>query len=77
MPPELLMQFDKNFADGPELIYEKIDVWSIGCIMLEIFTGIPLWFRYKCKVGNRLDLGIFSLTNRDYSKIVKKQNELC
>lgn len=49
--------------------------------MLEIFTGIPLWFKYKCKLPyndkNRLDLSIFALTNRDYSKIIKKQHELC
>lgn len=45
--------------------------------MLEIMTGIPLWFRYKCKleVGGResIQLGFFALTNREYRKIIKKQ----
>jgi hypothetical protein len=49
--------------------------------MFEIFTGVPLWFRYKCKIctneRTKVELGIFALTNRDYSKIIKKQQELC
>lgn len=43
-------------------------------------TGIPLWFRYKCKVDIQgkasLQLGPFALTGRNYSKIIRKQKEL-
>jgi dual specificity tyrosine-phosphorylation-regulated kinase 2/3/4 len=46
----------------------KVDVWSIGCILLEILTGIPLWFRYKCRVEVKgkptVALGFFALTGR-------------
>jgi len=56
---------------------KRVDVWSIGCILLEILTGIPLWFRYKCRVEVKgkqtVQLGIFALTGREYHKIVKKQ----
>ena len=29
-----------------------VDMWSLGCIFLEICAGFPLWFGYKSKVGN-------------------------
>lgn len=75
MPPELLIMLE-NGSNDHELL-KKVDVWSIGCILLEILTGVPLWFRYKCKVEMKgrsvLQMGIFALTRREYSKIVRKQ----
>jgi dual specificity tyrosine-phosphorylation-regulated kinase 2/3/4 len=59
---------------------DKIDVWSIGCILLEIVTGVPLWFKYRCKLEVKgkttLQLGYFSMANREYPKMIKKQKEL-
>ena len=78
MPPELLIMLENGSSDY-ELL-KRVDVWSIGCILLEILTGIPLWFRYKCKVEIKgrpvIQLGFFSLTGRDYTKIIRKQKEL-
>jgi dual specificity tyrosine-phosphorylation-regulated kinase 2/3/4 len=78
MPPELLIMLENGSSDY-ELL-KKVDVWSVGCILLEILTGVPLWFRYKCKVEMKgkavIQMGIFALTGRDYGKIVRKQREL-
>ena len=75
MPPELLMMLENGTSDY-ELL-KRIDVWSIGCILLEILTGVPLWFRYKCRVEikgkPKVQMGFFSLTGRDYTKIIRKQ----
>lgn len=44
-------------------------------------TGIPLWFRYKCKIEinsrESINLSVFALANREYRKILKKQKQLC
>lgn len=57
----------ENGKEESDLL-RKIDIWSIGCILLEIVTGIPLWFRYKCRVEIKgkqtTQLGIFALTGR-------------
>jgi dual specificity tyrosine-phosphorylation-regulated kinase 2/3/4 len=75
MPPELLMMLENGTSDYDLL--KRIDVWSIGCILLEILTGVPLWFRYKCRVEIKgkptVQMGFFSLTGRDYTKIIRKQ----
>jgi dual specificity tyrosine-phosphorylation-regulated kinase 2/3/4 len=79
MPPELLAVLESGSENYDQL--KKVDVWSIGCILLEILTGVPLWFRYKCRVEVKgrqtVQLGFFALTGRDYQKIIKKQRELC
>ena len=78
MPPELLLMLENGSTDY-ELL-KKVDVWSVGCILLELLTGVPLWFRYKCKLEMKgrevLQLGFFSLTGRDYIKIMRKQREI-
>ena len=75
MPPELLVLLDSGTAPSEAL--SKVDVWSFGCILLEILTGIPLWFRYKCRVEMKgrqvVQLGFFALTGRSYPKIIRKQ----
>lgn len=78
MPPELLSILESGATNYEAL--RKVDVWSVGCILLEILTGVPLWFRYKCRVEVKgrptVQLGFFALTGRDYVKIIKKQREL-
>lgn len=32
--PEVILQLD---------LCEKIDVWSVGCILLELYLGIPIF----------------------------------
>ena len=29
-----------------------IDIWSLGCVVLEIVSGIPLWMSLKTRVKN-------------------------
>mgnify|MGYP002368436954 FL=1 len=53
MPPEILnyilfqnkMDYDKEML-GRMALYKNawtIDIWSLGCIILEIVSGVPLW----------------------------------
>lgn len=65
------------------------DVWSIGCVLLEMINGVPLWLSYPAKVvgleGNSLsgkDVsvsgGLFAVPGKAADKIVAKQmNVLC
>lgn len=53
MPPEILnyilyqnkMDYDEEMLKKMEKYKNPwiIDVWSLGCITLEIITGVPLW----------------------------------
>jgi len=53
-----------------------IDIWSLGCIVLEIITGVPLWMSIETKIedcgGDRV-VGLFAVKNRVFSKIIQKQ----
>lgn len=44
IPPELLMNKIKSSLP------HSTDVWSMGVIILEILTGIPVWMNFKCRV---------------------------
>ena len=35
---------------GKKLLPWSIDIWSLGCILLETVTGFPLWLSYKGRV---------------------------
>ena len=62
MPPELLQSQTQPYSTNKILplqeqllkIYQnidniyKIDIWSLGVIILEIISGIPMWISYKC-----------------------------
>lgn len=52
-----------------------IDVWSLGCIILEIVSGIPLWMSIDTKIEEKeiRVTGLFSAKNRVFSKIIQKQ----
>ena len=55
------------------------DMWSMGAILLEMLTGIPLWMSLKCRAqtqtGKQLfGMGIFGVQGRQNKKILQKQN---
>ncbi len=54
------------------------DVWSLGCILLEIVTGFPLWLSLKGRIGapngkNIIGMGVFGVQGREGKKILQKQ----
>eukprot|EP01017_Pseudomicrothorax_dubius_P011559 TRINITY_DN1434_c0_g1_i2.p1 TRINITY_DN1434_c0_g1~~TRINITY_DN1434_c0_g1_i2.p1 ORF type:complete len:476 (+),score=125.05 TRINITY_DN1434_c0_g1_i2:370-1797(+) len=57
-----------------------IDVWSLGAILLEIITGLPLWMSLKCKVAYETKTvftsGFLAVKGRTYDKILSKQQQL-
>jgi len=52
-----------------------IDIWSLGCIVLEIVTGVPLWMSIDTRVeeSNNRVTGLFAVKNRVFAKIIQKQ----
>lgn len=52
-----------------------IDVWSLGCIVLEIITGVPLWMSLPTRIQNTTAkaTGLFAVKGRLFSKIIQKQ----
>ena len=54
-----------------------IDIWSLGCIILEIISGIPLWMSVKTRTPSYQNvIGLFAVKNRVFSKIIQKQIEI-
>lgn len=54
-----------------------IDVWGLGCIVLEIINGLPLWMTVDTiiEIGDSFVIkkGLFSVENRSFRKIIEKQ----
>ena len=84
MPPELLSYLSSSSTSRGSIesflkrgTNWSIDVWSLGAILLEIITGIPLWLSLKCKTNIKckqvLQTGLFAVKGRDYEKIKQKQ----
>ncbi|CAD8099105.1 unnamed protein product [Paramecium sonneborni] len=57
-----------------------IDVWSLGCVILEIISGIPLWMSLKTIVSKNgkevIDYGLFAVKGRVFDKIIDRQMEV-
>ena len=55
-----------------------IDIWSLGCIVLEIVTGVPLWMSIDTRIEDRGGsvTGLFAVKNRVFAKIIQKQIEV-
>jgi len=57
-----------------------IDVWSLGCVLLEIISGIPLWMSLKTIVKRKskelIRYGLFAVKGRTFDKIIRKQLEV-
>jgi dual specificity tyrosine-phosphorylation-regulated kinase 2/3/4 len=45
-----------------------IDIWSLGCVILEIISGIPLWMSLKTLVTikgkEEVQYGLFAVKGR-------------
>ena len=77
------MQFDhamlkviKNYTNE-----SAIDIWSLGCIILEIVNGVPLWLSFDSEIvtgtQNVSDKqGLFAVKDRNFEAIIKKQIEV-
>jgi dual specificity tyrosine-phosphorylation-regulated kinase 2/3/4 len=55
-------------------------MWSLGCVLLEIVSGIPLWMSLKTLVHRKgcdmIKYGLFAVKGRLFDKIIKKQIEV-
>jgi dual specificity tyrosine-phosphorylation-regulated kinase 2/3/4 len=87
MPPEILNYIlFQNSAEYDQLMLKKmalykhpwiIDVWSLGCILLEIVSGVPLWMSVRTRTpSNQMALGLFAVKNRVFSRVIQKQVEV-
>jgi dual specificity tyrosine-phosphorylation-regulated kinase 2/3/4 len=89
MCPELLtfilkeneMSYNEEILKFLEKGYDKpwvIDIWGLGCVLLEIISGIPLWMSIDTVVEtsqgeSKIDRGLFAVKGRLFEKIVQKQ----
>lgn len=88
MPPEILnyilfqnkLEYDQTMLLKMEKYKSPwvIDVWSLGCIVLEIISGVPLWMSIETRIEgtNERVTGLFAVKNRVFGKIIAKQIEV-
>ena len=54
-----------------------IDVWGLGCIVIELIHGLPLWLNNPTKIliKGRYETkkGLFAVSDRSFSKILESQ----
>ena len=62
LPPEMLLYLENIRKCDPEMkkkytenLFKRsqpwsFDVWALGVILIEIFTGFPIWLSLKCKM---------------------------
>lgn len=54
-----------------------IDVWGLGCILLELIHGLPLWLTNPTRimVQGKFETkkGLFAVSDRSFSKILERQ----
>ena len=72
---EDMLPYVKNFNNT-----SAIDVWGLGCIVIELIHGVPLWLtnRTKIMVNNKYETkrGLFAVSDRSFSKILDRQLHL-
>lgn len=53
-----------------------IDIWSLGCVILEVVSGIPLWMSLKTIVNYKgvdiIKRGLFATKGRVFDRIIDK-----
>lgn len=61
-------------------LYENIsaiDVWGLGCIVIELIHGLPLWLNNPTKILIngifQTKKGLFAVNDRSFSKILERQ----
>ncbi|EAR94540.1 kinase domain protein (macronuclear) [Tetrahymena thermophila SB210] len=81
MPPEVLKQIlGKQKVDvfSDECPW-SVDIWTLGCIIIEIITGIPVWMPQRCLLHShgvdpkKVTSGFFSHKQRRIDRIFEKQ----
>ena len=55
-----------------------VDMWSLGCVLLEIVVGVPLWMSLPLLVPGKNGAwlqkeGFFAVKGRLFPEIIKKQ----
>ncbi|KAL4471482.1 hypothetical protein ABPG74_008375 [Tetrahymena malaccensis] len=81
MPPEVLKQIlGKQKTDiFSEDVSWSVDIWTLGCIIIEIITGIPVWMPQRCLLHThgvdpkKVTSGLFSHKQRRIDRIFEKQ----
>lgn len=67
-----MLEFVKNFDNT-----SAIDVWGLGCIIIELIHGLPLWLSNKTKifVNGKYETkrGLFAVNDRSFAKILDRQ----
>lgn len=57
-----------------------VDIWSLGCVLLEIINGVPLWMSLpllvEVKGRQEKKFGLFAVKGRLFQKIIEKQVEV-
>ena len=84
MPPESLEKshFPGDHIKDLALLSQpwSFDIWSVGMILLEIISGIPLWMSLKSRVSRKGKLvtcrGLLAAQGRDPTVIHRVQSEI-
>ena len=67
-----MLSYVKNYEN-----VSAIDVWGLGCIVLELIHGLPLWLTNPTKVfiSGRYETkkGLFAVSDRSFAKILERQ----
>ncbi|CAD8117647.1 unnamed protein product [Paramecium sonneborni] len=76
------IQYEKKMEKTTTLNYTKsyqniepwvIDIWTLGCVIVEILYGIPLWLSNKIIIQHHdKDLIQFAVINRAFDQIIEK-----
>ena len=58
-----------------------VDMWSLGCVLLEIVVGVPLWMSLPLLVpgkqgGHLQKEGLFAVKGRLFPEIIAKQRSV-
>ncbi|OQS03522.1 kinase domain containing protein [Thraustotheca clavata] len=87
VPPDVLELIRTKYnANHIKLYFQEhccphsFDMWSVGCVFLEIACGVPIWFSYKSRVDTGSNTpqqpwvtGLMSSTGRKSDKIAQRQ----